>query len=117
MTQFDPGKWPDGFTSVGPWLVTSDRVPDPDHLRLTTRLNGGTRQDWTTRGMISDCCKLIAECSSIMALQPGDILFTGTPQGVIFGEKAPAGHRRWLRAGGEIVSWVEGLGDLMVKLV
>ena len=116
-SQFGAGKMADGFAPVGPWLVTSDRVPDPNNLRLTTRVNGQVRQDWTTRDMIFNCRQLIAYCSSIMTLQPGDILFTGTPQGVIFGEKGPPEQRRWLRAGDEIVSCIEGLGELRVELV
>ncbi len=115
-TQFGAGKWSDGFAPLGPWLVTSDRVPDPNNLRLRTRVNGEMRQDWTTRDMIFNCRKLIAYCSSIMTLKPGDIMFTGTPQGVIFGEKKPPEERRWLRAGDEVVSSVEGLGELSFTL-
>ena len=115
-TQFGAGKMCDGFAPVGPWLVTSDRVPDPNALRLTTRVNGQVRQDWNTRDMIFNCRKLIAYCSAIMTLQPGDIIFTGTPQGVIFGEKAPPEQRRWLRAGDRIVSSLEGLGELEVTM-
>ena len=116
-SQFGAGKWCDGFAPVGPWLVTRDRVPDPNALRLTTHVNGALRQDWTTRDMIFNCRQIIAYCSSIMTLMPGDLLFTGTPQGVIFGEKVPPEQRRWLRAGDEIVSSLEGLGDLVVRLV
>lgn len=106
----------DGFAPIGPWLVTSDRVPDPNDLQLRTHLNGQLRQDWTTSDMIFNCWQLIAYCSSIMTLTPGDVLFTGTPQGVIFGEKAPPEERRWLKAGDEVVSSIEGLGDLSVRL-
>ena len=116
-SQFGAGKMADGFAPIGPWLVTRSRVPDPNNLRLTTRVNGQVRQDWTTRDMIFNCRQIIAYCSSIMTLRPGDVIFTGTPQGVIFGEKAPPEQRRWLRAGDEIVSCVEGLGELAVKLV
>ena len=113
-SQFGAGKWPDGFAPVGPWLVTADRVPDPNALRLTTRVNGALRQDWTTRDMIFDCRRLVSYCSHIMTLSPGDLLFTGTPQGVIFGETAPPEQRRWLRAGDAVVSSLEGLGELAV---
>ena len=116
-TQFGAGKMCDGFAPIGPWLVTRDRVPDPNNLRLTTHVNGKSRQDWTTRDMIFNCRQLIAYCSSIMTLMPGDVLFTGTPQGVIFGERAPPEQRRWLRAGDRITSSLEGLGDLTVDLV
>ena len=116
-SQFGAGKWCDGFAPLGPWLVTRDRVADPNALRLTTHVNGELRQDWTTKDMIFNCRQLIAYCSSIMTLRPGDILFTGTPQGVIFGEKIPADQRRWLRAGDEVRSCLEGLGKLAVRLV
>jgi 2-keto-4-pentenoate hydratase/2-oxohepta-3-ene-1,7-dioic acid hydratase in catechol pathway len=116
-TQFGAGKWCDGFAPLGPWLVTRNLVPDPNNLQLRTHVNGRIRQDWTTRDMIFNCRKLIAYCSSIMTLRPGDIMFTGTPQGVIFGEKAPPEERNWLKAGDVIVSSVEGLGELSVALV
>ena len=67
--------------------------------------------------MIFDCRKLIAYVAGIMTIKPGDILFTGTPQGVIFGEMAPPEQRRWLKAGDEVVSTIEGLGELHVRLV
>ena len=116
-TQFLAGKTSDGFAPVGPWLVTRDRVPDPNDLKLQTYVNGEKRQDWTTKDMIFDCRKLIAYIASIMTIKPGDILFTGTPQGVIFREKAPPEDRKWLKAGDEVVSSIEGLGELRVRLV
>ena len=103
-TQFTAGKASDGFAPVGPWLVTRDRVPDPDKLRLQTHVNKQKRQDMNTEDMIFNCKKLIAYAASIMTIKPGDILFTGTPQGVIFGEKAPPEQRRWLRDGDEVSS-------------
>ena len=115
-TQFTAGKVSDGFAPIGPWLVTRDRVADPNSLRLETFLNGDKRQDWTTGDMIFDCKKLIAYCASVMTLEPGDVLFTGTPQGVIFGEKLPAMLRRWLKPGDEVLSTIEGLGELRVRL-
>lgn len=66
--------------------------------------------------MIFDRRRLIACCSGIMTLRPGDVLFTGTPRGVILGEKAPPDERRWLRVGDRIVCSIEGLGDLAVTL-
>ncbi len=115
-TQFTAGKISDGFAPIGPWLVTRDRVPDPNDLTLKTHLNGEERQNWNTADMIYNCRKLIAFCSSIMTLKPGDVLFTGTPQGVIFGQKLPAVLRRWLKPGDEVVSSIEGLGELRVHL-
>jgi 2-keto-4-pentenoate hydratase/2-oxohepta-3-ene-1,7-dioic acid hydratase in catechol pathway len=116
-TQFLAGKASDGFAPIGPWLVTRDRVPNPNNLKLKTVVNGRTRQDWTTADMIFNCRKLIAFVTSIMTIKPGDILFTGTPQGVIFGEKAPPEQRVWLKAGDEVVSQIEGLGELRVHLI
>lgn len=116
-TQFGAGKDSDGFAPIGPWLVTRGLVPDPNKLWLRTWVNGEMRQDWTTEDMIFNCCQLIAYCSGIMTLRPGDVLFTGTPQGVIFGEKAPPKDRRWLRAGDAIVSSLQGLGELAFRLV
>ena len=115
-SQFMVGKASDGFAPIGPWLVTRDRVPDPNNLKLQTFVNGVQRQDWTTKDMIFNCRKLIAYVTSIMTVKPGDILFTGTPQGVIFGEKAPPEERKWLKAGDKIVSSLEGLGELHFSL-
>lgn len=115
-SQFMAGKTADGFAPVGPWLAPRQRIPDPNNLRLTTRVNGKIRQDWNTRDMIFNCRQIIAYVSGVMTLKPGDLLFTGTPQGVILGEKAPPEQRRWLRAGDEVVSELEGLGALKVVL-
>jgi 2-keto-4-pentenoate hydratase/2-oxohepta-3-ene-1,7-dioic acid hydratase in catechol pathway len=116
-SQFLAGKTSDGFAPVGPWLVTRDRVPDPNALRLQTWVNGKVRQDWNTRDMIFNCRQLISYASGIMTIKPGDIMFTGTPQGVILGEKAPREQRQWLKAGDEVVSSIEGLGELRVNLL
>ena len=116
-SQFLAGKASDGFAPIGPWLVTRDRIADPNNLRLQTHVNGQKRQDWNTNDMIFDCKRLIAFVASIMTIKPGDILFTGTPQGVIFGEKAPPDQRRWLQPGDKIESEIDGLGQLRVGLV
>jgi 2-keto-4-pentenoate hydratase/2-oxohepta-3-ene-1,7-dioic acid hydratase in catechol pathway len=115
-SQFMAGKIEDGFAPIGPWIATRDRVPDPNDLSIRTLVNGETRQDWTTNDMIYDCRQLIAYCAGLMTLKPGDLIFTGTPQGVILGQKIPLDQRRWLRAGDEIVSSVAGLGELSFKL-
>ena len=116
-TQFMIGKTSDGFAPIGPWLVTADRVSDPNNLRLQTHVNGEQRQDWTTRDMIFNCAQLISFASSIFPLCPGDVIFTGTPQGVIFGQKQPREQRAWLKAGDEVTSEIEGLGQLTATLV
>lgn len=70
------------FTPIGPALVTRDEVPDPQNLRMRLWLNGEPKQDATTRDMIEGVASLIEHASSIMTLHPGDILSTGTPEGV-----------------------------------
>ena len=72
----------DTFTPIGPALVTRDEVPDPRNLRMRLWLNGELRQDASTRDMIEGVAGLIQHASSIMTLLPGDILSTGTPEGV-----------------------------------
>ena len=114
--QLTAGKISDGFAPVGPWLVTADRVPDPNNLRLQTHVNGETRQDWNTNDMIFNCRQLISFASRILPLEPGDLLFTGTPQGVIFGQPQPPEQRVWLKPGDQVVSELEGLGSLTVTL-
>lgn len=81
-SQFLAGKTFDRTGSFGPWLVTSDEIPDPSKLTLKTRLNGQTVQDTKTDLLITDVPGLIAYCSTIMTLLPGDVIVTGTPGGV-----------------------------------
>ncbi len=115
-TQFLAGKTSDGFAPIGPWLTTADLVRDPDDLALTTTVNGVRRQDASTTGMIFGCRQLISYVSGIFTIRPGDVLFTGTPAGVIFGQQQPAAQRTWLKAGDRVVSTIEGLGSLAVTL-
>jgi 2-keto-4-pentenoate hydratase/2-oxohepta-3-ene-1,7-dioic acid hydratase in catechol pathway len=114
-TQFTAGKISDGFAPLGPWMATRDRIPNPNALQLQTRFNGELRQDSNTSEMIFDCRQLISYVTNIMTVEPGDVLLTGTPPGVIWGQKVPREERRWLRAGDEVVSSIEGIGDLAVK--
>ena len=114
-SQFMIGKPPDGFAPLGPYLVTRDLVPDPNNLRLETRVNGEQRQDSNTNDMIFNCRQLIAFASSIVTFKPGDIFFTGTPSGVIAG--MPPEQQEWLKAGDQIACSLEGLGELRFDLV
>ncbi len=114
-SQFMIGKTGDGFAPLGPYLVTSDIVGDPNNLRLETRVNGEQRQDWNTNDMIFNCRKLISFASKMMTIKPGDIFFTGTPQGVIFG--MPKDKQVWLKAGDKIACSLEKLGELQFELV
>ncbi len=114
-SQFMIGKTGDGFAPIGPYLVTSDLVGDPNNLRIETRVNGEQRQDWNTNDMIFNCRQLISFASKMMTIKPGDIFFTGTPQGVILGK--PKEQRVWLKAGDKIACSVEKLGELRFDLV
>lgn len=114
-SQFMIGKTADGFAPLGPYLVTSDLVGDPNKLRLETRVNGEQRQDWNTDDMIFNCRQLISFASRMMTIKPGDILFTGTPQDVIFGQR-PKESRVWLKPGDKVACSIEKLGELRFEL-
>jgi 2-keto-4-pentenoate hydratase/2-oxohepta-3-ene-1,7-dioic acid hydratase in catechol pathway len=88
-SQWMAGKSLDTFGPCGPVLVTPDEIPDPQALQLETRLNGETVQRASTGGMIFRVATLIAHLSSLMTLEPGDIIATGTPEGVGFTRKPP----------------------------
>jgi len=113
-TQYMVGKTCDGFAPIGPWLVGADLVGDPQKLKLECRVNGEVRQSSNTDDMIFSCADLVSYASSFMTLQPGDIIFSGTPEGVIQGK--PEGKRVWLKAGDEISTEIEKLGELKFTL-
>jgi len=108
------GKTLDGFAPVGPWFVSADQVPDPNRLQLETRVNGELRQSSNTADFIFNVQQVLAYISRYWTLEPGDLIFTGTPEGVILGY--PEAQRQWLKAGDEVVSSIEGLGDLVLPL-
>jgi 2-keto-4-pentenoate hydratase/2-oxohepta-3-ene-1,7-dioic acid hydratase in catechol pathway len=108
------GKSLDGFAPIGPWLVTADQVPDPNRLKLECRVNGEPRQSSNTADMIFDCRSLIAYISRYFTLRPGDLIFTGTPEGVIAGY--PKDEQVWLKPGDRIACSLEGLGELRFTL-
>ena len=103
------GKSCDGFAPFGPYLVTADEVPDPNNLTLECRVNGEIRQSSNTQDMIFNCKELISYISKYITLKPGDVIYTGTPEGVIVGYLPE--KRVWLKAGDEIVTSVQGLGE------
>jgi 2-keto-4-pentenoate hydratase/2-oxohepta-3-ene-1,7-dioic acid hydratase in catechol pathway len=109
-SQFLPGKTCDGFAPVGPYLVTADQIPDPGNLKLECYVNGERRQSGNTNDMIFSVATFISHASQLMTLKPGDMLFTGTPEGVIVGMQPE--KRVWLKAGDEVVSVIERLGEL-----
>ncbi|WHY02443.1 fumarylacetoacetate hydrolase family protein [Neobacillus sp. DY30] len=106
------GKAIDGFAPLGPYIVTADEVPNPQNLNLKCWVNGELRQDSNTEDMIFSTAKIISDLSQIMTLQPGDVIYTGTPEGVIMGME----EKNWLKSGDEIVCEIEGLGRLVNKL-
>lgn len=113
-SQFMLGKTSDGFMPVGPWLIGADLVGDPQNLKVETRVNGETRQSSNTSDMIFSCAQIIAYASSIFTLFPGDLISTGTPEGVIVGK--PEGQQIWLKAGDRIECSVEKCGELRFTL-
>jgi 2-keto-4-pentenoate hydratase/2-oxohepta-3-ene-1,7-dioic acid hydratase in catechol pathway len=107
------GKTPDKFLPAGPYLVTADEVPDPQNLSLRCWVNGDLRQESNTADMIFSVAEVISYASRYMTLKPGDLISTGTPEGVILGMK----EKIWLKAGDQVVVEVEGLGrcDNLIK--
>lgn len=108
------GKACDGFGPMGPYLVTSDEVPDPTHLSIEGRRNGIVVQQANTADMIFSVPYLISYISQFMTLTPGDVIFTGTPDGVILGY--PESQREWLRSGETFTVAIEGLGELITHI-
>src|SRR5215472_4646510 len=108
------GKASDGFGPIGPYLVTADQIPDPQNLKLECRVNGEVRQSSNTSDMIFSCAYIISYISQIWTLKPGDIFFTGTPEGVINGY--PPEKQVWLKAGDKISTTIEKLGELRFSL-
>jgi 2-keto-4-pentenoate hydratase/2-oxohepta-3-ene-1,7-dioic acid hydratase in catechol pathway len=101
------GKCSDTFTPVGPWLVTPDEVPDPQALALELRVNGGLRQQGTTQDMAFGVAEILCYLSSLMTLEPGDLVLTGTPGGVAATRPEP---KPYLRHGDVVELQVAGLG-------
>jgi len=106
--QWCRGKTFDTFSPLGPCLVTTDEIPDPQRLAIRTRLNGELVQDSHTGDMIFDVPALIEFLSGSTTLLPGTVILTGTPQGVGMASKPP----RWLREGDKVDIEIEGIGEL-----
>jgi 2-keto-4-pentenoate hydratase/2-oxohepta-3-ene-1,7-dioic acid hydratase in catechol pathway len=112
--QWMVGKTLDGFAPIGPYFVSADLVGDPNNLKLETRVNGALRQSDNTKNFIFNTQAMVAYASKLFALEPGDIIFTGTPSGVILG--MPHDKQVWLKAGDKIESTIEKLGVLKFDL-
>lgn len=112
-TQFTPGKNFKSSGSFGPWLVTSDEIPDPAALNLQTRLNGQVMQQAPISDLRFDVPALIEYCSTFAELHPGDVISTGTPGGVGFARKPPV----WLQPGDTIEVAIDGIGVLQNPVV
>ena len=104
--QWVKGKSAPTFGPTGTWLVTADEVPDPQNLALSLSVDGDTQQNSSTSDMIFSVAEIVSYMSRFMELSPGDIIATGTPEGVGMGQKP----QRWLQPGEVMELTIEGLG-------
>jgi 2-keto-4-pentenoate hydratase/2-oxohepta-3-ene-1,7-dioic acid hydratase in catechol pathway len=112
-SQWSKGKGCDTFGPIGPWLVTSDEIKDPQNLDMWLDVNGQRRQTGNTRTMIFTVAQLVADVSRYMTLLPGDLITTGTPPGVALGMNPP----QWLQAGDVVTLGIAGLGEQRQRVV
>ena len=110
---WDKGKGFDTFGPIGPWLVTTDEIPNPGKLEMWLDVNGVRKQTGSTKTMIFDCATLVSYVSQLFTLNPGDVITTGTPPGVGLGMKPP----QFLKAGDVMELGIEGLGRQRQKVV
>ena len=111
---WDKGKGCDTFGPVGPWLVTTDEIKDPQNLDMWLDVNGKRFQTGNTRTMVFDVATIISYVSEFMTLNPGDVITTGTPPGVGMGVKPKP---RFLKAGDVMTLGLQGLGEQTQKVV
>lgn len=111
--QWTIGKTLDGFLPIGPCLVTADEVPEPQQLTIRCLVNGKVRQNSNTADMIFPVFELISYVSRFMTLRAGDVILTGTPEGVAMG----SGGGAWLRPGDRVSVEIESLGELQTELI
>jgi 2-keto-4-pentenoate hydratase/2-oxohepta-3-ene-1,7-dioic acid hydratase in catechol pathway len=116
--QRSDGQWlraksSDTFAPIGPVIVSKDEIPDPHALKLGTKVNGEVRQNSSTNQIIFKVPRLVEFISSYVTLDPGDLIFTGTPPGVGFGMKPP----QYLKPGDVIEVWVEKIGSITNTVV
>jgi 2-keto-4-pentenoate hydratase/2-oxohepta-3-ene-1,7-dioic acid hydratase in catechol pathway len=107
------GKNADDSGPLGPWIVTADEIPDPDHLRIQTRVNGDTVQDGNTTNLIFSGAQIAAYASGVMTLRPGDLIATGTPDGIGATRKPPM----FLHPGDKVEVEIERIGRITNPIV
>ena len=112
--QWDKGKGCDTFGPIGPWIVTTDEVPDPQNLKMWLEVDGHRYQNGSTKTMIFTVRQIVSYVSQFMSLQPGDVISTGTPPGVGMGIKP---EPVWLKPGNVMHLGVEGLGEQTQRTV
>jgi acylpyruvate hydrolase len=112
-TQWIRGKTLDTFAPTGPWIVTADEIPDPQVLGIRCAVNGEIRQRDTTANMLFGVAHLIAFITQAITLDPGDLIFTGTPPGVGHGMDPP----RYLAVGDHVRVEIEGIGAIEHTIV
>lgn len=111
--QFGLAKSYPGFAPIGPWVVSIDEFADPDDLALGCSIDGEVVQSGSTANLIFSIPRALSELSKVLVLRPGDLVFTGTPDGVGMGMKPP----RYLQPGETLETWVEGIGRMVHKMV
>lgn len=109
---WDKGKGFDTFGPIGPWLVTTDEIPEPGNLSMWLDVDGERMQQGSTATMIFGAARLVSYCSQFMTLRPGDVITTGTPPGVGLGRKPP----RFLKPGEVMRLGIDGLGTQTQKV-
>jgi 2-keto-4-pentenoate hydratase/2-oxohepta-3-ene-1,7-dioic acid hydratase in catechol pathway len=113
-SQWSKGKGCDTFGPIGPWLVTTDEIKDPQNLKMWLDVNGARRQTGNTRTMIFGVAALVADLSKCMTLLPGDVITTGTPPGVGMGMKP---EPQYLKPGDVVTLGIAGLGEQRQEVV
>ena len=112
-TQWLRGKSLDTFAPMGPWIVTADEIPDPHTLGIRCVVNGETRQDDTTANMVFSVAQIIAFVTEAITLEPGDVIFTGTPPGVGFGMDP----KTYLAVGDHVRVEIDTIGSLEHRII
>ncbi|MCG6156782.1 fumarylacetoacetate hydrolase family protein [Rubinisphaera margarita] len=107
------GKSPDTFAPIGPWIVTSEEVGDPHDLSISLKLNGEVMQDSSTKELIFNIGQIMAHLTQLMTLEPGDIIFTGTPSGVGMARNPQV----FLKPGDVVEVTIEKLGTLRNPII